>query len=148
MEKTYKLERKRASMFTVNCPFSKKIYRFNGSKKGFTDKKDIPEETYLWLLNSTTTFKDGELVISESDEEAIKEFEEQIFEEDLNEIKQNSHSREEIEELLNGNTNSMKAELKKITIAEEKQFVMQVAKDIKLDSKTKMDFLEEWVKSN
>ena len=38
----------------------------------------------------------------------------------------------------------MKKQLESITIPEEKRFVVEIAKDIKLDSVTKIDFIKSW----
>ena len=144
MDKTYKVTRKRAGNFKVNCPSNGKIYSYLGSKKKFRDIKDIDKETYLWLVNSTSTFSDGELVLEE--EEDKKELDSQLYDEDKEKIKNHTHSREEIEVILKGNTNAMKALLGKIELIEEKSFVMTVAEDIKLDSVAKNNFLNEWIK--
>jgi hypothetical protein len=141
MNKTYRISRLRGTDFIVNCPLSKKTYKFNGAKGSSIDTKEIEEETYLWLLNSTTTFRDAELVVAE---EHMEEFKDQVLEEELETIKANSHSREEIVKLLEGNTNTMKKKLEEITQLEEKQFVAQVASEIKLDSVAKVEFIKSW----
>lgn len=144
MEKNYKLARRRAFDFTVNCPTTKRIYQFIGSKNGFIDIKEIPYETYNWLLNATTTITDGELVLVEdADKEEIART---MYEEDVKKIEANTHTREEIKKILEGNTNSMKKQLEMITIPEEVRFVIEVAKDIKIDSVAKVEFLKSWAK--
>ena len=144
MSKLYKIARNRGTKFTVNCPITKKSYKFFGSKQGRTDIKEIPEETYLWLLSDTTAFSDGELALVDMEDK--KELKEQSFDEDIEVIENNTHTRDEIIKILNGNTNSMKKKLESITIKEEKAFVMQVAKEVKLDSNAKLTFLETWSK--
>lgn len=144
MEKTYRIVRNRAGNFKVNCPLNGKSYGFLGSKKNFRDVKPIDEETYLWLLNSTSTFSDSELALE--DEEDKEELKNQLYDEENDRIEKNTHTRKEVEELLTGNTNRMKKQLGEIEILEEKAFVMSVAQDIKLDSLAKTNFLAEWSK--
>lgn len=140
MSEKYKIARYRATPFKINCPITKKIYGFNGSKDNFIDIKEVEEETYLWLLNSTTAFLDGDLVPIDNEE-----FKNSLPEEEYEEIKKNTHNRDEIVKILEGNTNTMKKKLQEITAKEEKKFVIDVAKGIKLDSNAKIKFLEEWI---
>jgi len=140
--KFYKVARNRSFEFTVNCPITKKETKFLGSRNGFTDVKDIPEETFNWLMASTTTFKDGELALVEED--GLVELKKATYEEEFESIKANTHTRDEIVKILNGNTNAMKKQLESITIPEEKRFVVEIAKDIKLDSVAKVDFIKAW----
>ena len=78
MDKTYKIARNRSFEFTVNCPITKKETKFLGSRNGFTDTKDLAEETFNWLMSSTTTFTDGELVLV--DDEAKEELKKSTYE--------------------------------------------------------------------
>ena len=142
MSKMYKIARYRSFEFIVNCPHTQKVYKFLGSRNGFTDIKELPEETYNWLMSSTTTFTDGELVLVE--DEAKEELKNATYEEEFEKIEANTHTRDEIVKILNGNTNSMKKQLEAITIPEEKRFVVEIAKDIKLDSVAKIDFIKAW----
>jgi len=141
-DKKVKLERRRNTAFTVNCPKTNKTFIWNGAAGNKIDSKEIPQETYDWLFVSTTTFTSGELVPSEL--EAIEELQESLDEEDKERVQNNINTRAEIVELLEGNTNSMKAKLEKITEKSEKTFVIDIAKEIKLDSAAKREFLSKW----
>lgn len=138
-----RVARKRGAPYTVNCPRTKRIFRFAASKKNFEDVKSLPHETYMYLKDETTALDMGELVVV--DEVVSKEFKEQMSEADFEKINENIHSREEVVALLEGNANTMKAELKKITEESEKNFINQVASEIKLDSQAKLTFLAQWV---
>lgn len=141
-DKTVKLERRRKYPFTVNCPVTKKKFRWSGAKGNKTSIIPVPEDTYEFLVMDTTTFADGELVIVE---EADKEdFDLGIDEDTKEEIENNTHNRKEIVEILEDNTNSMKATLRKVTNKSEKLFIVSVAKELKLDSAAKRNFLSEW----
>lgn len=140
-----KVYRYRISPFVVNYPTPTGVqsYRFTGSKKGKDDFKYLPLEVIQWLQMSTTAFNDGELVL---DEEEVKEVEEVYIDEvDLEEYKKNAHTRQEIESILAGNFMKMKSTLNEITSDSEKRFVVDVAKEIKLDSTAKRKFLAEWL---
>jgi len=142
MEKKIALQRLRNTPFTVNCPKTNKSYKWSGATAKKIDSHEVPQETYDWLFMATTTLLSGELVVC--NEEAKKELKESLLEEELEEINNNIHTRTEIEEILNSNTNSMKAKLEKITEKSEKTFIINVAKEIKLDSAAKRKFLNEW----
>lgn len=144
MGKMIKVARYRQFPYIVNFPFGDgtyKTYQWSGSKGNKVDIKLIPEEVVNWLLMESVCFKQGELVIVEDSKEA-KEIIENI--DDVEEYKNNTQSREEIIEILKGNFNKMKAELKKITNPDQKKFVVDIAKEIKLDSHSKLKFIAEW----
>lgn len=143
-EKTIKIARLRNIPYKVNYVGDgiKRTYVWSGSKNGVIDIKDIPEDVVNWLLMSTVCFKEGELKIVE-DTPTAKEAVANI--DGKEEYKENTHSREEIAKLLEGNTNTMKAELNKITNIAEKRFVCDVAKEIKLDVSSKRNFLANWI---
>lgn len=139
MEKVM-LGRYRNTEYIVN--FDNKKYLWMGSKGKKIDQKEVPMDLYNYLQMSTTCFAKGELVIIPRNDEE-KELVEEIVEKE--EYLANTHTREEVIKLLEGNTNKMKAELEKITRKEEKQFVINVAKEINLDSAAKRKFLVEWL---
>jgi hypothetical protein len=144
MDKMIKLERRRLTPYFVNYNNNGRLepYQWTGSKKGQRDIKEVPEYVVNWLLINSVCFKDGELAIVEDTEEA-KEIKENIA--DIVEYENNSHSREEIVSLLTGNFLKMKSELGKITAIGEKQFIINIAKEIKLDSASKRKWLAEWM---
>ncbi|PKR82854.1 hypothetical protein [Heyndrickxia camelliae] len=140
-----KLARHRNTSYFVRytADGSNRQWSWAGSRNGKVDVKEVPKEVVEWLQMNSICFDKGELVIVE-DNETTKEIKDGIVEIDTYE--NNTHSKEEIEKLLNGNINKMKAELKKITVDSEKQFVIEVASSLKDDlTKGKLDFLSEWM---
>jgi len=137
-----KLERRRFYAFTVNCPKTNKTYYWAAPMQGKPSIVEVSQDTYDYLFMQTTAFKDGELVVL--DEVAKEEFKIAISEEEMETITSNTNTKERIEEILNLTTNSMKAELNKITDPEEKSFVILVAQEMELDSAAKRKFLNEW----
>ena len=142
MSKTIKIARYRGYPFTVNCPKTNKTYTWAGSMANKMDIKSIPQDTYDYLFMETTTFVDGALVVL--DEDVKDEIKESMLEEEYAELESNTHTRGQIEKILNGNTNAMKAILEKITKKDEKRFVVGVAVELKLDSAAKRAFLCDW----
>jgi hypothetical protein len=138
-----KIARHRTSPYIVNYEFNggNKTYSWTGSKGNKTDIKPIPEEIVDWLVMNSVCFRDGELAIIEEDEKA-KEVVSNI--DDVEEYKNNTHSKEEVIKLLEGNVNKLKSEIKKITNQGEKKFFIEVAKEINLDSNSKLIILAEW----
>jgi hypothetical protein len=139
-----KVYRYRLSQYIVNFPTPSGIqtYLFAGSKKGTTEYKMLPSEVINWLKTSSTCFENGELVVDTTDLEKSDEI--FIDKTELAEYEKNSHTREDIEKILTGNVNKMKSELNKITSDSEKKFVIEVAKDLKLDSTSKRVFIAAW----
>lgn len=148
------LARQRYGNFTVN--YDNKKYKWNGIKGNVVSKKEVPMDVFDFLQSATSTFQEGELVViddkkTKKDKEEIQEILENIPDAELYEV--NTHSKDEIIELLNGNINKMKSELKKITSPTEKRFVMDVARELvekeELDSATKRKFLVvDFIQSN
>lgn len=138
-----KIARYRVAPYTVNFTTNGgiKSYTWSGSKGKKVDIKAIPEEIVEWLNMNSVCFREGELVIIEDSEEA-KELVSNIDE--LEEYKTNAISKEDAVKLLEGNINKMKAELKKITNKDTKKYIIDIAKEIKLDSNAKLTFLAEW----
>lgn len=145
MSEKVKLARYRNTSYFVryDADGSNRQYTWNGSKNGKAEIKEVPREIVDWLQMSTICFDKGELVIVE-DNEVTKEVKDGIVE--LETYENNTHTQEEIEKLLGGNINKMKAELKKITVDSEKQFVIEVASSLKDElTKGKLDFISEWM---
>lgn len=144
MEQMIKVARHRTFDYYVNYPSNNggwKTYVWSGSKGKKVDVKPIPKEVVDYLIVNSNCFKNGELKIVE-DNEVAKEVVETLPEKD--EYVANTHTREEVESILTGNFNKMKSELNKITNQDEKKFFIDVAKEIKLDSNSKLKFLSEW----
>lgn len=137
-----KLERRRNYPYTLNCPVTKKTYKWAGSIKGKTQTIEVSEDTYNYLNMQTTAIRGGALCVIE--DEAKEDLKLSMTEEELKDIENNSHTREEIEKILNGNTNTLKGKLKEITNIEEKRFVVDVATSLNIDSLAKQKALNEW----
>lgn len=138
-----KIARYRTTPYHVNYNMNGllKSYTWAGSKGTKVDVKSIPQEVVDYLLMNSVCFKEGELAIIEDTEEA-KEVVSYI--EDVEEYRNNTHSKEDAIKILEGNFSKMKSELGKITNKGEKKFFIDTAKEIKLDSNAKLKFLAEW----
>lgn len=138
-----KLARYRTTPYVVNMETNGglKSYSWSGSKGKKHDTKEVPEEVVDWLTMNSVCFNDGELVIVGESKKA-KELVSNI--DNVEEYENNTHSRDEAVQILEGNTNSMKSELNKITNKDEKKFFIEIAKEIELDSNAKLTFLAEW----
>ena len=143
MEKMINIARYRNTPYVVNFITNGglKTYQWSGSKNNKTDIKPITEEVVDWLLMNSSCFRDGELVVIEDTPEA-KEVLENI--DDKDSYVNNTHSREEVVKLLKGNVKQLKAELSKVTVESEKRFIIQVAKEEKIDSVSTLKVLSEW----
>lgn len=145
MAEKIKLARYRNTSYFVryNADGSSRQYTWNGSKNGRAEIKEVPLEVVQWLQMNSLCFDKGELVIVDETEES-KEIKDGIVE--IETYENNTHTKEEIEKLLTGNINKLKAELKKITIDSEKQFVIDIAISLKDDlTKGKLDTLADWM---
>lgn len=143
-----KIKRSRAGEFTVNFPANGgyETYKFVGSKlKGIDDIKELPKRVVDYLIMNSTTFTEGHLTIVKDGENENKEEVKKIFDAfDDDILKTNTHTKDEIIQILEGNFMKMKKELGLITIKEEKSFVVDVAKELKIDSSAKRSFVSEW----
>ncbi|MCL1696265.1 MULTISPECIES: hypothetical protein [unclassified Lysinibacillus] len=145
MNETVKLARYRNTSYFVKYTGNgqERQYTWSGSKNGRPDIITVPRDVVDWLTMNTSCFDKGQLVILE-DEVVVKEIKDTIT--DVEVYENNTHTKEEIEKLLGGNINKLKAELKKITVDSEKQFVIDVASDMKEDlTKGKLDALADWM---
>jgi hypothetical protein len=138
-----KIARYRTTPYIVNFITNggTKTYSWTGSKGNKVDIKSIPTEVVDWLVMNSACFREGELAIIEETEVA-KEIVSNI--DDVEEYRNNTHSKEDAVKILEGNINKMKSELKKISHKGEKKFFIDVAKEIKLDSNAKLTLLSEW----
>lgn len=139
MEKVI-LARYKNTDYTVN--YENKRYLWHGSRGNIVSKKEVPLEVYEWLSMQTTALRKGELVLDKSNEK-IEELKENIYE--IEEYEANSISKEEIIKLLEGNFKKMEAGLSKIEADSTKRFVLDVAREIKLESAAKQKFIKEWL---
>lgn len=150
MSETVLLTRKRSSAYLVNYHNGIKelTYKWSGYKKGGKPHTlAVPREVFDHLNMNTQAIKNGSLSIAEEQpnkEEIMSEIVE------AEEAILNSRTYEQYVELLKGNINKMKKELKLITSRQEKMFVKQVKDDLANGdglNNTKIDFIDEWYKS-
>lgn len=144
MSKNIKVARHRNFPYVVNYPSDNgnvKMYQWTGSKGNKKDVKDIPEEVVNYLVMNSVCFEDGELVIA-SDSKEAKEIKDNIG--DKESYDNNTQDKDEIKAILESSVKDMKAGLNKITNKDQKKFVVDVAKEIKLDSSAKQKFIAEW----
>lgn len=136
------LERHKPTDYYVN--FEGRKYVWAGSKGKMISKREVPVELYDYLAMFTTSFRDGELKLVEKGE-----LEKELIE-NLNEKEEytvNTLTKEEATVLLKGNLKKMESELKKITSESTKQFVLSVAKEIKISNANKQKFIRDWIGS-
>lgn len=134
------LERHKIGDYVIN--FENKSYIVPGSKGKIIGKKDVPYTVYEYLTMFTDCFKDGELIIqAKTDEE--KELLQDFYGKEDYEV--NALTKEEVIKLLSGNLKKMESELNKINSPTTKRFVLDVAKEIKVENATKQRFLKEWL---
>ena len=139
MEKVTLL-RHRGTEYVVN--YENKKYVWPPSKGNIISKRDVPMDVYEWLTSSTTAFRFGELVLDKTNEN-IDELKEHIYE--VEDYEANSISKDEIKKILEGNFKKMESELNKIKLDSTKRFVLDVAKEIKIESAAKQRFIKEWL---
>ncbi len=142
-EKTVRVSRYRNGDYVVNYDVGGRLvtYKWAGCRGNRIDTKEIPAYVVDWLIMNTNAINNGSLVI-EKDEDS-KEIRENINYEEV--TKYSTHTRQEIETLLKGNYNRMKSQLNQITNKSEKEFIINVAQDLKLDSVAKREFLSDWI---
>lgn len=134
------LLRHRGTEYVVN--YENKKYVWPPSRGNIVSKKDVPMDVYEWLTSYTTAFRFGELVLDKTNEN-IDELKEHIYE--TEEYEANSISKDEIKKILEGNFKKMESELNKIKLDSTKRFVLDVAKEIKIESAAKQRFIKEWL---
>ena len=140
MEKVI-LERHKVGDYIIN--FENKSYIIPSSKGNIIGKKEVPYSVYEYLTMFTSCFKDGELVIKPKDENEKEELLEDLYGKEEYEV--NALTKEEVAKLLTGNLKKMESELKKITSDTTKRFVLDVAKEIKMENANKQRFIKEWL---
>lgn len=134
------LLRHRGTEYVVN--YENKKYVWPPSRGNIVSKKDVPMDVYEWLTSYTTAFRFGELVLDKTNEN-IDELKEHIYE--IEDYEVNSISKDEIKKILEGNFKKMESELNKIKLGSTKRFVLDVAKEIKIESAAKQRFIKEWL---
>lgn len=134
-----KLGRYRVIPYTVRWAGRVTPFEWSGMKGNKVDIKTVPEELVQYLEMNTTCFKDGELKIIEDTEET-KEIVDNIS--DKKEYIANTLSREDSIKLLNGNYKKLESQLKTMN-KDSVANMVDIAKEIKLDSATKQKILAD-----
>lgn len=135
------LERHRKREYTVR--FENKRYFWAGAKGNIISKVYVPREVYDYLAMSTNCLKNGELIISSNTPTELKEeLDNEIYEKDEQEA--NALTREDVEKILKGSLPNMKTALEKITSFSTKQFILDIAKEIKISNVNKQKFIKDW----
>lgn len=132
------LERHKHTDYVVN--YDGKRYQWSGAKNGIVGRKEIPMDVYDWLSMFTNCFKNGELIVKAKEEDK-----EEILN-TMNELESyevNALTREQIIDLLNGNLNKMKKELGAVTSKTTISFIIDIAREIKVENMNKLKFLKE-----
>lgn len=145
MSGTVKLARYRNTSYFVQYENNgmTRQYTWSGSRNGRPDIKEVPREVVDWLTMNSVCFDKGQLVIVD-EEPVVNEIKDSIAE--VETYENNTHTRDEIVKLLQGNINKLKSELKKITVDSEKQFVVDIANELKEDlTKGKLDAVADWM---
>lgn len=136
-----KVGRMRNNGYTVNFPLANGMlrkYEWAGMKGDRVDIKSVPEEVIEYLMMNTVCFRHGELkIIEETPKE--KELIESLGE-DKEDYEANSHTKDEVIKLLKGSAKNLESALEKAN-KNEKMFFVDVAKEIKLDSNSKLGIL-------
>jgi hypothetical protein len=138
--KTVKVARYRSLPYKINFEVNgggRKVYKWEGSTSKKKSIVELPQEVVEWLATSTRSFKDGELVIIE-DTDTLELID------DIEEYRNNTHSREDIDKLMKRSTSVIKKELEKVTNSGEKRFIINVVKELNVDSASKRKVLAEW----
>ena len=144
-EKNIPLERVRHREYTVkyeNSSGEVERYKWNSYVKNSNKPRItyVTEDCYYWLLSETDCFRDGDLKLVENDE--TQDYIDEV--KSIPEYKANTHSKEEIIELLTKATDKkLKDELSKVTELMEKNLIIETAKEIKLDSAKKQKIIVE-----
>jgi hypothetical protein len=137
------LIRQRGSDYIVN--YENKKYVWNGARGNIVSRKDVPMEVYEWLASSTSALRDGELVLDKTNEK-VEDLKEYIYE--IEEYEVNSIPKDEVKKILEGSFKKMESELNKIVNSETKRYVLNIAREIGLESAAKQRFLKEWLETD
>ena len=140
MENVVILERHKPSDDTVN--FEGKKYIWSGSKGNKVGSRTDSQEVFDYLSMFSTCLTDGELVISKANTD-IQELKDNLY--GIEDYEVNALTQEQVVTILKGTMKKMEAELNKITSETTKKFVLEVAKEIKVDNYNKQKFIKEWL---
>jgi len=153
-EKKVVLIRKQNTEFVVNYPVDDptipKTYIWMGTKSSVLNKKSVPFQVFEWLSTSTTTFKNGALIIEDNEDEDVQEIKSSI--EGIEEVESSILTAQEISKLLKtGNHLALKKALNELTegksdglVSAITKQVVNVATDEGIDSASKRQIVCEW----
>ncbi|MBZ9693188.1 hypothetical protein [Clostridium sp. M14] len=161
MENKITLVRKQPTPFEVNYPLSLPNgqlthFDWTGTKGNIVSKRDVPVEVFQWLKDSTTTFKDGCLIVDDNIEQELDGDSQYLIDsvkDEQSEIKKAIKTKTEIEQMLTtGNQNVLKKALNDLTkdvedeeqIKEIKNYIYRTAIDIGVDSNAKRKVICDW----
>ena len=121
-----------------------RTFTWRGAKKGQKPHVlEIEEEFVEELKSGTQAFILGELEIL--DEEQKESFKEMLNDDQIKDLKNNTHTREQVVEMLSSHHKTLEKELKKITNESEIKFVIEVAKQENIDKVSVRRALSKWV---
>jgi len=135
-EKMVLLENRKSRPYTIGHESLRGgKFQFPPAKNGKPYQKEMSEEI-IDFLRRGSCFEKGNLYIVD------KEYRDEVItEQEL----LNSHTRDEVLAMLEGTLANLKEAVKGISSDNEKSFIFEVAKEIKLDSKGKRKFLLKWL---
>lgn len=140
MEEKVILERHRPTSYTVN--FENKRYEWLGAKNGKPSIKEIPREVYDFIAMGTSALESGKLVLGKKISEELKE---DLISEipDVEKYEKNALTKEEVEKMLKGNLKSLEKAFSEIEENSTKQFIYEVAKEIKIENANKQKMIKD-----
>lgn len=161
MENKITLVRKQPTPFEVNYPLSLPNgqlthFDWTGTKGNIVSKRDVPVEVFQWLKDSTTTFKDGCLIVDDNIEKELDGDSQYLIDsvkDEQSKIKKAIKTKAEIEQMLTtGNQNVLKKTLNDLTkdvedeeqIKEIKNYIYRTSIDIGVDSNAKRKVICDW----
>lgn len=100
--------------------------------------REVSDECYYWLLDGRC-FSNGSLIVVPTEDQAEKV-------EEVREIEgyvENTHSIKDVEKLLKSSDKKLREELSKVTDLLEKQSIISMCKELKLDSYKKQQAIVE-----
>ncbi len=126
---------KRNSSYTLSLP-NGDYYEWLPASNGFEDIRELSFRDIQYVHSTSSTFKKGYLYINNEDARKRLGL-------DIAKVKTLTMSRDEITKLLKGNM----AQIKKLSELKDSREMMQevidVAKELRINNKTKLDYLSE-----
>lgn len=136
------LERHKPTDFIVNYENKRVVWR--GSKGKMLDKKEVNRDLFDYLAMSTKAISDGALVISDKVINKSEILDELV---DKEAYESNALTKDEVIKLLDSKFDKMAKEFEKITSQSTKQFILEVAKEMGLESSKKQKYIKDMLGS-